>query len=113
MAGFAPQARIGDFSTGHWEGIFYYPPTPLITGSPDTFSCCINASRVTDVAKPHYGWMFGVVPFPLMIHQPVAATGAPCTFINFLPAFRVGDSYDCGDIQAEGCPVHLVDDVCG
>jgi len=108
-----PQARIGDMSMGHWVGPFYFPPTPLIEGSPDTFSCCIPASRVTDAAAPHIGWLFGVIPIPAVIHYPKAATGAPCTFINELAAFRVEDEYDCGDIQAEGCPEHLVGEVCG
>ena len=108
MAG--PQARIGDYSEGHWIGIFYFPPVPLTTGSPDTFSCGISASRVTDKAKMHFAWIFGVVPFPFMYHNPEASVGAPTTFINDLASFRVGDSYDCGDTQAEGCPEHMVGD---
>lgn len=107
-----PQARIGDFSFGHWIGPFYFPPTPLITGSPDTFSCCIPASRVTDMAAPHFAWFLGIVPIPAYIHNPMAITGAPCKFINYLPAFRVLDMYDCGDFQAMGCPEHLVGDDC-
>jgi len=112
MAGGNPQARIGDMSMGHWIGIFYFPPTPLVEGSPVTFSCCIPASRVGDAAAEHFGWIFGIIPIPANKHTPTASTGAPCNFINFLPAFRVADNYACGDTQAVGCPEHLVDDVC-
>jgi len=112
MAGGMPQARIGDMSMGHWVGVFYFPPTPLIEGSPDTFSCCIPASRVGDAGAMHFAFMFGVVPFPAFQHKKKASTGAPCNFINNKAAFRVGDMYDCGDQQAVGCPEHLVNDTC-
>jgi len=104
------QSRIGDLSYGHWIGIFYFPPTPLVTGSPDSYSCCIAKCRVSDVAKPHFSHIFGVVPFPWFIHTPVAATGATETFVNMLPAFCVGDYYSCGDMQAQGCGMVLVAD---
>jgi len=108
-----PQARIGDMSMGHWIGIFYFPPTPLIQGSHDTTSCCIPASRVGDQAATHFAFIFGVVPFPVFQHAArKAATGAPCRFINNLPAFRVGDVYDCGDTQAMGCVLDLVGNGC-
>lgn len=110
MAGY--QARIGDMSLGHWIGIFYFPPCTLIEGSPDTFSCCINASRVGDAATTHMAYIGGVVPFPMFTHDPVAATGAPCKFINDIPAFRVDDMYDCGDTQAQGCEEEMVCDEC-
>lgn len=105
-----PQSRIGDLSMGHWIGTFYFPPTPLIEGSPDTFSCCINASRVGDKAAPHIGFLFGVVPIPAVIHDSshVASTGDDEKLINDKEAFRVGDKYQCGDIQAVGCPLELV-----
>ena len=102
-----PQARIGDVSTGHWIGPLYFPPTPLIEGSPDTFSCCINSSRVGDKAAVHIGFLFGIIPIPGSAHQPIASTGDPVVLINFRPAFRVGDSYSCGDIQAVGCVTNL------
>ena len=112
MAGGQPQSRIGDMSLGHWVGIFYFPPTPLIEGSPDTFSCCIPASRVGDKAATHMAFIYGIIPLPAYTHDPEASTGAPCKFINHKAAFRVADSYDCGDTQAVGCPLELVDDVC-
>lgn len=108
MPGPAPQARIGDMSMGHWVGPFYFPPVPLVTGSPDTFSCCIPASRVFDIAAPHFGWLYGIIPIPTFIHTPEAKTGSTQKFINFLPAFRVADLYYCGDIQAIGCPINPV-----
>jgi len=103
----APQARIGDISQGHWIGIFYFPPTPLIEGSPDTLSCCLPASRVGDAAYPHFAFIFGVIPFPFFIHSLKAVTGDPTVFINYKNAFRVGDMYDCGDVQALGCVTNL------
>lgn len=108
----AYQSRIGDYSNGHWVGIFYFPPTPLVTGSPDTFSCCISACRVTDKAKKHFAWIYGVIPLPAYYHNPEASTGAPCAYINCLDAFRVGDKYDCGDKQAQGCTENDVCDNC-
>lgn len=108
MAGF--QSRIGDKSLGHWVSIFYFPPTPLVTGSDDTMSCCIPACRVTDTATTHYAWIYGVVPLPAYTHTPEASVGAPTTFIDYLAAFRVLDTYDCGDTQAEGCTEHFVGD---
>ena len=106
-----PQARIGDFSMGHWIGPFYFPPVPLVTGSPDDTSCCIPSCRVTDIASPHFGWLFGIVPIPPFIHTPVASSGSKSVFIDpMLEAFRVGDNYACGDIQAQGCHEKLVGD---
>ena len=113
MPGGKPQARIGDSSMGHWVGIFYFPPTVLTEGSNDTFSCCIPASRVGDKAAEHMAFIFGIVPLPSYTHEPEASTGAPCKYINNKQAFRVGDSYDCGDTQAKGCVLHLVGDTCG
>ena len=107
-----PQARVGDYSMGHWIGIFYFPPTNLIEGSKDTISCFIPACRVGDRANVHIAWILGIVPLPPFNHQPTAIEGAPCTFINGLPAFRVGDGYSCGDKQAQGCVTHLVGDIC-
>ena len=107
MAGM-PQARIGDYSVGYWIGPFYFPPVPLITGSPDTLSCCIPACRVTDEAEPHFGYLFGIIPIPAFIHTPVACDGSHECFIDCLPAFRVTDPYCCGDTQAEGCAEHIV-----
>lgn len=104
----SPQSRLGDESLGHWIGPFYFPPVPLIEASPDTISCSINASRVTDHAEDHIGWLAGIIPIPGLIHSPQASTGAPMTFINALNAFRIGDNYNCGDIQAEGCANHIV-----
>jgi len=102
-----PQARIGDKTLGHWVGIFYYPPTALIEGSPDTFSCCLPASRVGDAAAEHFAWILGIVPLPALKHKPTAAIGDPVVLINYRQAFRVGDTYDCGDTQAEGCVTNL------
>ena len=104
------QARIGDMSSGHWIGAFYFPPVPLTEGSPDTFACGLPASRVGDSAAPHIAFIGGVVPFPPFKHTPKALTGSATTFINGRPAFRAGDKYDCGDIQLGGCPQVLVGD---
>jgi len=108
----SPQARLGDMSMGHWVFAFkpmYFPPVPLVTASPDTMSCCIPACRVTDAAMPHFAFIYGFVPVPWIIHTPIAVSGSSECFINHLPAFRVGDSYGCGDIQAVGCPQNIVD----
>ena len=102
-----PQARIGDKSLGHWIGIFYFPPCTLTEGSPDTFSCCIPASRVGDAATKHFAFIFGIVPLPAFYHEPKASTGDPKVLINYKQAFRVGDSYNCGDTQAQGCETNL------
>jgi len=103
-----PQARLGDRSMGHWIGPFYFPPTPLIDASEDDTTDCIASCRVGDSAKPHFGWLFGVIPIPAVIHTPTASSGSPTECINCLPSFRVGDSYSCGDKQGEGSPDHLV-----
>jgi len=97
------QARLGDYSMGHWIGIFYFPPKPLIEASNDTFACFKRASRVGDKAEEHFAWIYGIIPFPFFKHQPVAATGDPIVYINSKQAFRIMDSYSCGDIQAQGC----------
>lgn len=105
-----PQARIGDLSCGHWIGMFYFPPVPLLQGSLDTFVCGLPASRVGDKAQLHIAFIGGVVPFPRFKHTPMALTGSMTTLINGRPAFRIGDKYDCGDIQCMGCPMDLVGD---
>lgn len=101
------QARLGDMSCGHWIGVFYFWPVPLIEASPDTLSCWVRASRVGDKASDHIGWLFGVVPIPGTKHTPTASTGANETLINWKPAFRIGDSYSCGDTQCQGCCEHI------
>lgn len=98
-----PQARIGDYSMGHWVGVFYFPPTPLTEGSPDTTACCIKASRVGDAAARHIGWLYGFIPIPAYYHEPKAVSGSTTKFINYKQAFRVTDRYSCGDTQAQGC----------
>ena len=91
----APQARVGDLSTGHWVGIYYFPPTPLIQGSPDTISCGSPASRVGDRGMMHFAFIYGIVPFPAFQHAKSASTGSSTTFINGKKAFRVGEMYNC------------------
>jgi uncharacterized Zn-binding protein involved in type VI secretion len=103
MAGM-PQARVGDISMGHWIGPFFFPPVPLVTGSPRTRSDGLPCCRVSDQAAPHFGLLFGVVPVPATLHTPIAMTGATRTTIDGMPAFRVGDLYTCGDIHAIGSP---------
>ncbi len=105
-----PQSRIGDLSSGHWVGPYWFPPTPLVTGSVDTFSCYKQSCRITDVAEPHFAWLFGVIPLPFVIHVPTAVSGSTTKLINHLSAFRMGDDYDCGDTQLEGCILELVGD---
>lgn len=105
------QSRIGDYSRGHWVGIFYFPPKPITQGSPDTFSGGINAARVLDAAEDHFSFIGGMIPFPMFIHAGrQCLTGAVNTFINGRKAFRVGDMYNCGDVQDQGLPTHDVGD---
>jgi hypothetical protein len=101
--GYQWQARIGDKSCGHWRTVCHYRETPLIEGSPDTFACWINASRVGDKAQEHICYMLDKVPIKYLKHQPVASSGDPVVFINWRNAFRTMDNYDCGDTQCEGC----------
>ena len=105
------QARVGDMSKGHWKTVlgipYYFPPTPLVTGTSDTMSSGKPCCRVSDQAKPHVGHILGV-PVPWIKHTPKALTGSSSTKINGLPAFRVGDRYDCGDTQAQGDSKNIV-----
>lgn len=103
------QARVGDMSTGHWIGNFYFFPVPLLTGALSSLSGGPPMCRVGDVAALHIGYLFGVIPVPAVFHIPTAATGSPDKIIEGSPAFRTGDLYDCGDIQAGGLENHLVD----
>jgi hypothetical protein len=102
------QARVGDYSVGHWIGNFYFPPSALVTGSSDDSTTTIQSCKVGDKANPHIGWLFGFIPCPMVVHIPIASTGAPSNNIDNLPAFRVGDSYACGDTQSMGAITDMV-----
>ncbi|WP_339009603.1 type VI secretion system PAAR protein [Aeromonas popoffii] len=80
-------ATIGDIGTDH-DG---YPPTKIITGSPDVLIDGKPVARVSDQLEPHT--KPGSSPHPRAI-----ASGSSTVFINGLPMAITGGSIDCGGV---------------
>lgn len=92
-------ARKGDTASGH--GCF--PPSDIISASPDVEIDGIPAARVGDAVAAH-----GCGDCPP--HERSIADGSPTVFINGLAAARVGDAIDCrGSISIGSGTVSLDD----
>lgn len=85
-----PQSRKSDINIPE-PG---YPPTPIITGSPDTFTNSLAAARVGDLTPVHC--------LGTSCHGSAVSSGSSTVFINSAAAARVGDDIGCGQIIAAG-----------
>jgi len=83
--GGAKAARLGDAGSGH--GCF--PPTPIISGSPDIIINGRPAARVGDALVDH-----GCGDCPP--HPRSISAGSGTVIFNGKPAARTGDAIDCG-----------------
>jgi uncharacterized Zn-binding protein involved in type VI secretion len=84
-------ARLGDIGSGH--GCF--PPTPIVSASPDVFTNHRPAARLGDPLVPH-----GCGNCPP--HGRSIGAGSANVFINNKKAARVGDSIGCGGSVSAG-----------
>ena len=91
--------RKGDTASGH--GCF--PPSDIISASPDVEIDGIPATRVSDAVAAH-----GCTDCPP--HGRAIAAGSSTVFINGLPAARVGDAIDCGGSIIIGSGTVSLDD---
>ncbi len=91
-------ATIGDIGTDH-DG---FPPTPIITGSPDIIIDNKPAARVGDSLAPHS--KPGSSPHPRTI-----STGSSTVFFNGKPAALTGSGIDCGGVIIGGGSVIIGD----
>lgn len=80
-------ATIGDIGTDH-DG---FPPTPIITGSPNIIIDNKAAARVGDSLAPHS--KPGSSPHPRTI-----SAGSSTVFFNGKPAALTGGGIDCGGV---------------
>lgn len=92
-------ARLGDTAGGH--GCF--PPTPIISASPNVFTNGIPAARVSDPAAAH--GCSSCSP-----HSRAIASGSSSVFINGLPAARLGDTISCGGVTISASGNVLIGD---
>ena len=84
-------ARLGDIGSAH--GCF--PPTPIISGSPDIVINNRPAARVGDPLAPH-----GCAVCPP--HPRSISAGSSTVIFNNKPASRVGDAIGCGGSVSTG-----------
>ena len=80
-------AKLGDLGTDH-EG---FPPTPIVSGSPDVMIDGLPAARLGDPLAPH----------AKPKHAPHArqiAAGAATVFVNGKPLAITGSAVDCGGV---------------
>ncbi len=80
-----PAARLGDIGSDH-NG---FPPTPIISGSPDVIINGKPAARVGDALAPH-----SKPKHPP--HGRTIASGANSVLINGKPAANIGSAISCG-----------------
>ncbi|MDW6004548.1 type VI secretion system PAAR protein [Vibrio mangrovi] len=80
-------AKLGDLGTAH-DG---FPPTPIITGSPDVFIDSMPAARVSDQLTMHSKPMNP--PHPRKITE-----GVSTVLVNGLPIAINGSSINCGGV---------------
>jgi len=92
-----PASRITDIDTGH----ACFPPTPVITGSPNVITCSMPQARLSDSLVPH-----GCPPAPP--HPKIIAGGSSTVITNSLPSARIGDSIACGGVLVTGCPTVIM-----
>lgn len=81
-----PAARVGDLDSGHSP----YPPTPVISGSPDVLINGRPAARLGDSLAPHHSGTRVIVE------------GSRSVQINGRPAARRTDAINCGGRIAVG-----------
>jgi len=86
-----PAGRLGDIGSEH-NG---FPPTPIISGSPDVTINGKPAARVGDSLAPHSKPKNGT-------HGRSIAAGSSSVTINGRPAGRVGDAISCGGVISNG-----------
>ena len=86
-----PAGRVGDIGSGHGA----YPPTPVVSGSPNVFTNNRPAARKGDSVLLH------AAPKKPPHGRSIAA-GSGTVFINGKPAARVGDGISCGGSVSTG-----------
>ncbi len=86
-----PAGRLGDIGSEH-NG---FPPTPVISGSPDVSINGKPAARVGDALAPHSKPKNGS-------HGRALAAGANSVLINGKPAARMGSAISCGGTLING-----------
>lgn len=87
-------ARLTDAGSGHE----CFPPSPVISGSPDVTINGLPAARVGDSLAPHAcscGEGHGT-------HSRTIAAGSSSVLINGKPAARTGDGISCGGVIISG-----------
>ena len=94
-----PAARLTDMGSGHGS----YPPTPIMSASPNVLINGRAAARMGDALVPHTKPKRS--PHPRSI-----AAGSATVTINGQPAARVGDPIDCGGVIMKGSPNVLIGD---
>lgn len=85
-----PQARKTDVNVPETE----YEPTPIITGSEDTFTNSLSVARVSDKTSVHC--------LGSDCHGSYVAEGSLTVFTNSLANARIGDPIACGQIVGTG-----------
>ena len=98
-SGGAKTARLGD--TGSAHGCF--PPTPIISGSPDVFVNHRPVARVGDPLIPH--GCGNCPPHPRSI-----SAGSSTVEVNGKKVARVGDAIGCGGSVSSGSGDVLIGD---
>lgn len=93
-------ARLLDVDTGH--GCF--PPSPVISASPDVFINYRPAARLGDPLAPH------ACPNSPP-HGRNLSAGSATVFINGQPASRIGDAIGCGGSMASGSGDVFIGDI--
>lgn len=78
---------LGDLGSDH-QG---FPPTPVITGSPDVLVDGKPVARVGDALAPH-----AKPKHPP--HPRIIAAGSATVLINGMPAAVTGGAIDCGGV---------------
>lgn len=82
-----PAAKLGDPGTDH-DG---FPPTPIVSGSPDVWIDGLPAARVGDPLAPHAKPKHP--PHPRQI-----AAGSTTVLVNGKPLALTGSAVDCGGV---------------
>ena len=91
-----PVSRLTDITSGPCADPTSWP-TPVCTGSGDSFTNGLPQARVTDMAVPH----------GISVHPPVIVVGASTYFVNGLPQARVTSLSACASIMLTGSGDHF------
>ena len=83
-----PISRLGDIGLGHCA----FPPTPIASGSGNTFVNSLPVGRISDPLVPHGA------PCPSPPHPRSILLGSTSVFVNSLGVARIGDAVDCGGL---------------